>query len=491
MLKSIIFVVEAKDRRIAELEERLKTALEENERLKAEIAALKAVVATPKKHSGNSAKPPSSDIVKPPKKGKENQRGKIGAQKGHKQHLRQPFDESQVDKTIRLTLEACPKCGGELQATSEPPKKHQQVELVEKPFLVTEYQQYRYWCGHCQCYHKRKLPQEVKRAGLFGPKLISLTAYMKSSCHMSYKTLQTFYSDAISLKASTGFSAKQVRKVSEAVKAPYERLVKQLPHAKHIHADETGSKENGKRRWTWCFRTKDFTVFHIDKSRGSAVLKKLLGMNYAGMISSDFFSAYRKFKRISKARLQFCWAHLIREVKFLAENVDEKISDWGNRLLEEIRKMFSLYHSRDSLLGDDWRDKMWSCQESILKAACSLVPANKTAENLSNRLRSWQKEYFRFIECNVPPTNNLCEQTIRRVVIDRKITQGTRSDWGNRWCERIWSVISTCEQRGENVMLFLRSCVDSFLQGFSLPAFLANEHPLPSNIVVKTHGMTS
>ncbi|MDR0327103.1 MAG: hypothetical protein LBI05_02270, partial [Planctomycetaceae bacterium] len=30
-----------------------------------------------------------------------------------------------------------------------------------------------------------------------------------------------------------------------------------------VHIDETGSKENGKRRWTWCFRAKDFTVFHV------------------------------------------------------------------------------------------------------------------------------------------------------------------------------------------------------------------------------------
>ena len=51
-------LMDAKDKRIAELETLLKAVLEEIARLKAEIAILK-------KHSGNSSKPPSSDIVKP------------------------------------------------------------------------------------------------------------------------------------------------------------------------------------------------------------------------------------------------------------------------------------------------------------------------------------------------------------------------------------------------------------------------------------------
>jgi len=55
--------------------------------------------------------------------------------------------------------------------------------------------------------------------------------------------------------------------------------------------------------------------------------------------------------------------------------------------------------------------------------------------------------YFRFITTpGIDPTNNLAEQAIRFVVIDRHITQGTRSEKGRRWCERIWTVIATCAQ---------------------------------------------
>ena len=46
----------------------------------------------------------------------------------------------------------------------------------------------------------------------------------------------------------------------------------------------------------------------------------------------------------------------------------------------------------------------------------------------------------------IEPTNNLAEQAIRFVVIDRKITQGSRSESGQKWLERIWTVTATCSQ---------------------------------------------
>jgi transposase len=448
------------DLRIAELESQLKVALDK--------------IATLQKNSTNSSKPPSSDIVKPPKPRKDkDRRRKIGAQKGHPKHQRPPFADDQIDTTVELKLEACPKCNGKLTPTDDAPKKQQQVELVEKPFIVTEYQQHRYWCEHCQCHHESKLPTEVKRAGLFGPNLISLTAYLKGRCHMSYKTMQDFYGDALRLKVSTGFLAKQIKKASDALKPFYDTLVARLPAEEHLHSDETGGKENGKKRWIWCLRAKDYTVFHVSPSRGSVVLEDLLGKDYSGIISSDFFSAYRKFGRESKVKHQFCWSHLIREVKFFAESKIKRVSRYGTRLLDEIRTMFRMLHRRHEFkLARNWLCRMRECRESILRIVRGRVPPDKDVQNLSERLRDCQDDYFRFFESDIPATNNLCEQSIRRVVIDRKITQGTRSDWGNRWCERIWSVLATCEQQGKNVLSFLQSAVRSLHEKRTTPNLL-------------------
>ena len=112
--------MDAKDKEIAELKTLLKDALDEIERLKAEIAALK-------KNSSTSSKPPSSDIVKPPKPAKnpkDKKKRKRGAQPGHQQHLRQPLAPEMIDEIIKLELTNCPTCNGKLTLDSSETKKH-------------------------------------------------------------------------------------------------------------------------------------------------------------------------------------------------------------------------------------------------------------------------------------------------------------------------------------------------------------------------------
>jgi transposase len=296
--------MDAKDKQIAELESLLQAAetllqaaLKENAQLKDRIADLE-------KNSATTSKPPSSDIVKPPKdkppvdpKTKRKIPRKIGAQSGHKQHLRKPIAPELIDEIVKLELTERPDCGHKLNLDGTTPKITQQIELVEKPFFVTEYQQLMYWCKQCQCHHYVALPPEVEKSGLFGKNMIALTAYLKGRCHVSYRTLQEYFRDVVGVDVSTGFLVKQVKKTSAALKTPYEELAEFLKQQSHLKIDETSFKKNGKLQWAWCFVAEFFTFFKIDASRGSKVLKKTLGDDFSGSISSDSFSAYLKYKK--------------------------------------------------------------------------------------------------------------------------------------------------------------------------------------------------
>ena len=67
------------------------------------------------------------------------------------------------------------------------------------------------------------------------------------------------------------------------------------------------------------------------------------------------------------------------------------------------------------------------------------------------------------------------EQRFRFVVIDRRITQGTRGETGRRWCERIWTVLATCTQQGRSAFEFLYDSIVAHLTNHSSPSLL----PLP------------
>src|SRR5262249_12308616 len=104
------------------------------------------------------------------------------------------------------------------------------------------------------------------------------------------------------------------------------------------------------------------------------------------------------------------------------------------------------------------------------------VPTSKQAQALAKRLAQYGAAYFTFITTpGVEPTNNLAEQAIRFVVIDRHVTQGTRGEAGNRWGERIWSVIATCAQQGKSVLGDLEAAVRACFTGGEAPSLLAPE----------------
>src|SRR5215203_4689518 len=106
--------------------------------LTARVTRLEGELATARKTSANSSKPPSGDIVKPPKPKSAAPR-KRGAQPGHAAHRRPPFDPGQVDAVQEYRLPCCPDCGGHLDASAAAPRVVPQVELIDRPIRITEH----------------------------------------------------------------------------------------------------------------------------------------------------------------------------------------------------------------------------------------------------------------------------------------------------------------------------------------------------------------
>jgi hypothetical protein len=114
--------------------------------LQAENARLINPLAAARKHSGNSSKAPSSDIVKPHgQRPKKKSKRRIGGQKGHPQRHRPAFAPDQVDQRIPLRLKQRPVDPSRRISPAEASEHRrtiQQVELVKKPFRVVEYTAY-------------------------------------------------------------------------------------------------------------------------------------------------------------------------------------------------------------------------------------------------------------------------------------------------------------------------------------------------------------
>lgn len=462
--------LELANRRLANENAEQKKRLDQQDR---EIQELKQQLALAQRTSQNSSKRPSSDIVKP-RQPKPAGGRKIGAQPGHAKHERTPFAAVEIRHIRNYDLACCPHCQGTVTiAESILPTVLQQIEIVAQPVEITEHRARWYWCEKCRQLHC-PLPPSVEKGGLCGPLPTAWIGYLKGGCHASFSTIRKFLRDVLNVSICRGMLAKAIAKVCAALATPWEELRQLLPLAKVLNIDETGHKENGQRMQTGVFRAREYIFFKIAESRGTAVLLESLGADFGGIIGCDYFSSYRCYMREFGGVLQFCLAHLIRDVKFLLALPDVATRNYAERFLDSLRKLFHIIHRREQLTPTQFQNQLGAQREEILRTALTEVPAGKEAQNLAGRLRENGASYFRFISTpGIEPTNNLAEQAIRFVVIDRHITQGTRGAAGRQWCERIWTTIATCHQQGVSAFHFIRDAVQAHFTGEDAPHLLA------------------
>src|SRR5215210_607556 len=440
------------------------------------MGQLQAQLAAARKDSSTSSKPPSSDIVKPPKPppptGQDKRR--IGGQPGHPKHERIAFPPESVNGGFfDYRSDTCLACGHDLQATTAAPRVVQQIDINEVPLRIEEHRVEAGWCPHCQKVCYAPLPSPIERGGLVGSRLTTLIAFLKGACHASFSTIRKFLRDVVQVTISRGQLVKIIGKASQALEQPYEELLEHLPTEARLNIDETGHRQNGDRMWTWCFRASLYTLFKIDPTRSGDVLIEVLGKEFDGVLGCDCFSAYRRYMREFDVTLQFCLAHLIRDVKFLMTLPGKKEQAYGTRLRDALRMLFRVIHQREQMPGGEFHKRLEAARDAVLQAGQRDVPASRHAQAMAKRLQAHGKHYFTFVTTpGVEPTNNLAEQAIRFVVIDRHITQGTRSEAGQRWCERIWTVIATCTQQGRSVWEYLQAAVQAHFNDEAGPTLL-------------------
>jgi transposase len=444
------------------------------EHFNARILKLEEKVAELSKDSSTSSKPPSSDITKPKSEQRQAGKRKRGGQKGRRGKARVRFREEEIDRKEELCLNQCPDCGEALSEERKDTRIHQSVELPEKPVEVVEYHQIGKECPCCHVYHYPKLPEGVIEGQLFGVRLQGLIAYMKGELGASYTELERFCGDVLGIAVSRGMLNNVVNRASEALEVPYEELRDSIPQEKRLNIDETGWRDSGKKYWVWVFCNQLIAFFTISASRGSQVLKEVLGENFGGAITTDFFSAYISY---ASERQQFCLAHLIRDIKFLTTLPDKDTRLFGEKLLRYFRRLFKLWHRRKEYSEEVFQNKVKRIKTSISNhIARSPFPKGSKAQTLQRRILKRWNGLFMFTEYQelYQPTNNDAERALRHLIRIRRQTQGSVSQAGQRWNERIATTLETCKKQNRSAWSFLVQSLLAFHYSKNYPTLTAS-----------------
>ena len=149
--------------------------------------------------------------------------------------------------------------------------------------------------------------------------------------------------------------------------------------------------------------------------------------------------------------------------KLCTGTISASLADAYGELTEAIPRQEQLGSDETSIKDNGKRHWIWC----ITAATFSLEESSQTGRyDLS-------QDSFRFMFAEeLEPTNNHSEQQIRHCVIDRRITQGTRGEAGQRYHERMWSAIATCKKQDRNFFDFLLNSIAAQLNRTSAPSLL-------------------
>ena len=455
---------------LAERERQLTEAQKQIADAQKQIADLERQLALRDQNSTTTSKPPASDGLA----GRQRIRGrrhksrrKPGGQPGHPGHSRPLVPAERVNAIIDLVPGTCRHCQHALRPRDVvgDPRRHQVTELPPIEAYITEYRCYRRQCPACGQTTQAPLPDDIE--GQFGPQLTALIAYLTVVCRLPRLVVQRFLEGALQIPISLGSTQKAWEEASAAVAAPYEELQAALPTQPVLNADETGHRTNAAKRWLWTLVAPTFVFYTIATSRGSDVLRRVLGATFGGVLGSDRLPTYTAY---ASAQRQFCWAHFTRNLLSAQELATTAAAKrFCREVLALQRRLFRLWHR---FRGDPTvRGAPITRQELIAKALPlekkffalaerHVNAADNDVGNLARALFVHHRHFFTFVhEHGVEPTNNAAERALRTAVQWRKIMFGNRSDDGERAVERLLTVTRTCQFQQINALVYLTAAI--------------------------------
>jgi transposase len=422
------------------------------------------------RNSQNSSVPPSQDPPEARQRKRPDPSGRSqGAQPGHRGKGRKLLPAEAVDRVVDHRPQRC-DCGHSFGEGEEVglPARHQITELPEIAVEVTEHRLHRSRCPDCGVTVRAELPADVS-AGAFGPRLEAAVATLAVRNRVSRRDTVELAGELFGAKLASGTVDAILARTGEALAGPYEDLLAQVRSAPALNVDETGWKLRGKRRTLWGAVIPTAAVFRIAPDRHEREVASLLGEDFAGIVGSDRWWAYRGF---DPDKRQVCWSHLIRDLTAHAEGLAAQ-KDFGEQGLDIARRLFSAWDEFQEH-GDRRRLKREVAPlkrelKALLRRGSKGRPNKLTWGFSKNLLKVWPALWtFTEVE-GVEPTNNVAERALRGPVIYRKLSLGSQSERGERTTQRLLSASVTCRLQGRSLFAYLADVLSTRVRGDPAP----------------------
>ena len=439
-------------RRIEVLEQRVQKLSAENKVLKQRVKELTPAV-------GCEGVAPAVAVVKASVTRR--RRKRPGRKKGHPAALRPMPQQIDAHRDVPLPQDpagrlSCPHCNACLLEV----ESHERLveDIVPARVVVTCYHTASGWCPCCRKRVESRAVEQPPAANLphgqLGLNALATGVLLRVTHRLPFRQVSQVLADLPGITVCPGAIARQVQRIAGWLEDDYEQLLLAVRAAPQVYADETGWRTDGKSGYVWAVTTPTQTVYHVDKSRGGAVIEQLLGKAFGGTLVSDFYSAYSTMN----CQKQKCLVHLLRELAETAQQSPAFASSTFFHKCKRLVKEMLLLKGRWDELGDERYSSRVRRLEARLDRLADTGYEDPNAKRIGKRLRKFRKELTAFLwDKDLAGTNNAAERAIRAVVVARKISGGSRSQNGADAFAKLASLLRTAGQQGKQMLETIKS----------------------------------
>lgn len=379
----------------------------------------------------------------------ENRAQKGGGRRGHAGHGRAALDEGCADRVEDVSLEGpCPRCGGVLHEHGV----HRRSVLELRP-IRTEKIIYRLGEKHCPRCRKNFRP----RAPAVLPKHLYGNQLLAEATHLHYVLGLPLGRVGACLGINGHHLMGDFHRLADRVAPLVARLEGLYRQAPVKHADETSWRTDGQSGYAWLFSTSQLSLYKVRLSRGATVAQEVFGQApWPGVLVVDRYVVYRGLD----GALQFCYAHLLRDVTDLTKQFPDDAE-----VVRFVEAFAPLLGKAMGLRRQPIPEALFYKRAQRLKAKIvALVesPAQHLGVRHIQDLFSTQAHrlYHWAAQRQVPADNNFCEQELRSLVIARKVSFGSQSERGARTREILMTVLHTLRKQTKDVVARLKAMFD-------------------------------
>jgi transposase len=361
-------------------------------------------------------------------------------------------------------LTICPDCQTDLTTQ---PVIESSVRIVEdippipEKTIVSEEVQERKWCPTCA-----KVVASVSEAALprsdIGLRALCLIAYLWVVSALSLPGIARFLNSFFRLKVSTAGLSRMMIRLGNIMMPVHEEILNDVKGGAIIFADETGWRVKGILWWLWIFANKRSAYYWPDRKRSSAVVAKLLGDLFSGVLLTDAWYAYMK---IICAK-QTCMAHILRKIRKFRDAYPEHycIVQFYQKLRRILADGERLQSSRKEV-GEEVFMRRLALLKIRLKKLLDWPEPNDVLKDIIAKVARQQAYILTFVEHDgVPTHNNYGEYIIKKGILKRKVSGGSMSEEGVMAYAVLQSIAQTCHLRSLSFVGYLTACLLHYIR---------------------------